>query len=137
MNKKTIAVKNFFNNPELGAFILRVGLAAVMLWFGFSQALAPETWAGFVPGWATDFLPALAIVRINSVFEIIAGVMLLLGLSVRPVAFLLFLHLVVIAGSFGLSAVGVRDFGLSAALLALTFLGPDRYALFCPRTVQL
>lgn len=107
--------------------ILRLGMGAVVAWFGFSQLTNPTLWTGIVPAWATSLsgMSALTIVYSNGVFEVIAAALLLFGAWVRPVAFLLAGHLVVIALGFGLSPIGVRDFGLSAGLLSVCLYGYD------------
>jgi uncharacterized membrane protein YphA (DoxX/SURF4 family) len=65
----------------------------------------------------------------NGLFEVGAGVFLALGIWTRFVAFILGLHLLLISSSLGFSAIGVRDFGLSFATLALALLGGGPLAL--------
>jgi hypothetical protein len=48
-----------------------------------------------------------------------------MGIWTRWAALLLALHLAVITFDIGLSAIGVRDFGLTVATLALVFLVED------------
>ncbi len=113
------------NNHKLGLYILRLSLAGVFLWFGFSQVTALSAWAGIVPDWATSFsgLSAERIVLGNAIFEIVLGSLLVLGLFVRIIAFVLALHLLVIALRFGLQdATGVRDLGLALSTLSLSLL---------------
>ena len=112
------------NLQQWGIFILRVGLAAVFLWFGFSQLLDGVNWVSWVPEWAVNFLhlPPAMIVLLNGAFEIVAGSFLALNILTRWVALALALHLVVLVFEIGLTATGVRDFGLMAATFALVFL---------------
>lgn len=109
---------------EIGLHVLRLGLAAVYLWFGFSQIFDSVNWVGWVPTWAVTFshLPPAMIVLLNGSLEVVLGSLLAIGLLVRPVAFVLSAHLAVITYEIGLSAIGVRDFGLTMATLALAFL---------------
>lgn len=109
------------NQKELGLTVLRLGLAAVFLWFGFSQLLDGLSFVAWVPEWAVALLhiPPAMIVLGNGLFEVIAGALLALGLFVRPVSVLLGLHLAVITFDIGLTAIGVRDFGLMCAVFAL------------------
>lgn len=111
--------------------VLRLGLAAVFAWFGSSQLINPERWVGIVPEWATSLsgLNASTIVFLNGSFEILGALLLAVGLFVSPIALLLSLHLFVIATEFGLSPIGVRDFGLAFATLSLTLSGADRFCL--------
>ncbi len=111
--------------------VLRLALAGVYLWFGSSQLLNTGMWLGIVPSWATGLsgLSASTIVHLNGVFEIIAGVLLVFGLYVRWVALFLFLHMIPIAASLGLSSIAVRDTGLTFATLSIALYGNDRWSL--------
>ncbi len=113
---------------QIGIFILRLSLAFVFLWFGFSQLSNAALWISFVPEWATRFLSSGALVYLNGLFEIALGIMLAFGVLTRYVALILGLHLFVIAGSMGFSAIGVRDFGLSLVTISLFFLGNDQFS---------
>ena len=112
------------DKQTLGLLSLRLGLAAVYLWFGFSQLFDSINWVGWVPVWAVELfnLPPAMIVLLNGSLEVILGSLLAVGLLVRPVAFILAAHLAVITYDIGFSAIGVRDFGLTASTLALAFL---------------
>jgi uncharacterized membrane protein YphA (DoxX/SURF4 family) len=115
------------NQQKIGVTMLRLGLAFVFLWFGFSQLSNSAMWTSFVPDWATSIMDAGTLVLLNGVFEVVAGAMLAFGLLTRYVALLLGIHLFVIGGSMGFSAIGVRDIGLSIATLTLFFLGHEDY----------
>ena len=122
------------NQSNLSRFapaLLRWAMALVYLYFGYSQLTSGESWTAVVPEWATGLsgLSAATIVQINGTFEIIASITLALGVAVRPVALLLFAHLMVITFNFGFSPLGVRDFGLSFATLAVALRGPDEFCL--------
>lgn len=124
-----------WNNQKLSSLaplVLRLGMAGVVAWFGTSQIHNPSDWADLVPGWASDLsgLSSLLIVNINGWFEIIAALFLVLGFWVRWVGLFLALHLFVIASTFGFSSpTGIRDYGLSFALLSIFFAGQDKYCL--------
>jgi uncharacterized membrane protein YphA (DoxX/SURF4 family) len=113
----------------IGISILRISLSFVFLWFGFSQMSDAAQWIGFVPDWATSIMSAGMLVYLNGIFEIIAGLMLAIGIVPRYVALLLGIHLLIISSSLGFSAVGIRDIGLALATLSLFFLGNDKLAL--------
>ena len=104
---------------------MRLGLASVFLWFGFSQHLDGIHCVGWVPEWAVTFLhlPPAFIVLGNGLFEVVFGALLAMGLWVRFVAMLLALHLALITFDIGITAIGVRDFGLTLATVALALLG--------------
>lgn len=114
------------DTQQIGMYVLRLGLAAMFLWFGFSQLLDSVSWVGYVPDWAVNILhiPPAFIVLANGAFEVVAGTLLAAGVLVRPVAFLLAVHLIFITIELGLTAIGVRDFGLTMATLALGLLYP-------------
>jgi uncharacterized membrane protein YphA (DoxX/SURF4 family) len=117
-----------FYRPDTGLLLLRYGLAAMFLWFGFSQLFDGVSWVSWVPEWAVNTLniPPAMIVLANGLFEVIAGVLLAAGILVRPVALLLAAHLALITIEIGVIAIGVRDFGLTIATLALALMYPSR-----------
>jgi len=112
---------------RLSPTILRIGLALVFLWFGTSQIMKPSDWVGFIPDWVAgaSTLSATIIVYLNGTLEIILGAALLLGLFTRIVSLLLFLHLIGIMYTVGFDALGVRDFGLTVAMLCIFLNGHD------------
>lgn len=115
---------------EIGKIILRISLALVFLYFGVMQLQDPGAWSGFVPDFVTfSFLSANNIVVFNGFMEIVLGTFLIVGLYVRFASLVMSLHLFGIAFSIGFSPLGIRDFGLAFATLALFFLGADRYTV--------
>ena len=115
-------------NPHMksyGITIIRLGMAGVLLWFGAQQLLHSENWVGYVPEYVTSLsgLSVQTVVLANGATEIAFGLMLFLGLFTRIVAFLMGVHLALIAFSLGHTAVAVRDWGLAVALFGLLFTG--------------
>ena len=110
---------------RIGYHVLRIGLAILFLWFGFSQLLDSLSWVSWVPDWAVNLLsiPPAMIVMLNGVVEVLGGTILAMGLFVLPVVIILGLHLLVIVVEIGATAIGVRDFGLMMATFALGLLG--------------
>ncbi|MBI5139326.1 DoxX family protein [Candidatus Nomurabacteria bacterium] len=112
------------SRQQLGMHLLRLGLAFVFLWFGFSQLLDSLKWVDIVPDWAINILhlpPALIVIG-NGLFEITLGSLLAMGFFVRIISFVLALHLIPIALEFGFVATGVRDLGIAIASLALSLM---------------
>ena len=110
--------------------VLRSGLAAVIIWFGVQQLLHAEAWTIWLPEWtALSGVAPATIVYLNGGFEVVAGLMLLIGVWTRLVAFVLFLHLLVIIFDIGINPTGVRDFGLAVALLALALREENKVVL--------
>jgi uncharacterized membrane protein YphA (DoxX/SURF4 family) len=115
------------SHKHIGTLVLRLAMAGVYLYFGFSQLFDSVAWTGLVPMWASDMMhvPPAMIVLGNGAFEVVAGALLAAGFWAGPVAVLLAIHLFFIATTFGFSPVGVRDFGLSLATLSLFFLSKE------------
>ncbi len=113
------------NQEQTGVLVLRLGLASMFLWFGFSQLIDSISWVAWVPEWAVTLfhLPPAMIVLGNGLFEVVLGGLLAFGVLTTPVAYLLALHLFIIVCDIGLTAIGVRDAGLMFATLALALLG--------------
>ncbi len=107
--------------------VLRLGLAMLYLWFGFSEVVDAASWLSWVPQWATDLshLDAHTIVLLNGSFEVVAGALLAIGIAVRWMALLLALHMLLIVVDIGLTAIGMRDLALSISTLALSLGGSD------------
>lgn len=109
--------------------VLRLGLVCVYAWFGYMQLADIAAWELWVPAWASGLMPAHTVVLINGTFELLAAALLLAGYYTRAVALVLAVHLLLIAFDIGLSAIGVRDFGLAMATLALGLGAPDTLTL--------
>ncbi len=126
-----------FTRFDVGMVVLRLGIAAVFLWFGFSQLFDSLAWVSIVPGWAVSVfsIPPAMIVMANGVAEVVLGSLLAMGLWVRVVSFLLALHLVPITLDMGFTAVGVRDFGLTMAAFALSFLYNYKFVSEVPEQI--
>jgi uncharacterized membrane protein YphA (DoxX/SURF4 family) len=106
--------------------VLRIALSFVFLYFGISQISSPFVWTGFVPDFVVNMgIGAESVVIMNGVLEILLGSLLLLGFFVRISSGILFLHLIVIASSIGFNPLGIRDFGLAFATLAVFLNGYD------------
>ena len=114
------------NRRQWGLAVIRVGLAGVLLWFGSEQLFHAADWIGYVPDYATSLsrLSATTVVLANGSAEIAFGLLLLLGLFTRISALLMGIHLALIALSLGLNQIGVRDWGLAAALFGIALAGP-------------
>ena len=107
--------------------VLRVGMVGIVIWFGSQELLHPLMWQGYIPESVVTMshLNANILVHINGIFEVIFGLALLLGIQTRFVAFLLTIHMFDIAYVVGYSPMGMRDLGLSIALLSVFMQGPS------------
>lgn len=115
---------------DKGSLVLRIGLGLVFLYFSFQQMTNPAQWASYVPQGVTfSWLSANNLVMFNSVLELCLGTFIIIGLYTRISAFILGLHLLFISFSIGYNPVGVRDFGLAIATLALCMNHYDKCSL--------
>ncbi len=114
-----------------GPFITRIGLAGLLVWFGYQQLMYPIDWVGYVPAEVLrlGFFDARTFVLLNGSVELACAAMLFLGLYTRIVAGIMGAHLVLIAFSLGNSAVAIRDWGLAFAFFGLMVTGPGAYAM--------
>jgi uncharacterized membrane protein YphA (DoxX/SURF4 family) len=110
--------------------LLRIVLSLVFLYFGFQQISSPENWIGFVPSFFLSFgISAETFVLTNSIFELMFGTLLIMGLYTKIVSLILSLHLFGIAFSIGFNPLGVRDFGLAFATFVIFLNGVDEFCL--------
>lgn len=101
--------------------VLRIGMAAVFLYFGISQVSAPENWVSWLPDFVVNMSPVsdVTIIYLNGIFEIIMGTLLALNFYRRVVATVLGLHLLHISLLMNFGPLMVRDLGLTVATLYL------------------
>ncbi len=116
---------------KISPTILRIGIALVFIWFGYSQLVDPVSWLDFVPKSVVTMsgMTANTLVFLNGIFEVVFGIALFLGFFTRIVAFLLALHIIDITYIVGFDSIGVRDFGLSIATISIWMNGADQYTL--------
>ena len=113
------------------SLFLRIGLGLVLLWFGISETFDPKTWSSYVPLLVQSLLPitVTTFVMVHGIIEVIFGSLLLIGFAQRIVSVLVSLHLLSILIGVGYNEIGVRDFGLVMAAIALALSEPDAYTL--------
>ena len=105
--------------------VLRIFLGLVFLYFGWSSVTNPDVWIRLVPEWTNVFASATLLVRIHGVIEIALGILLIMNIGARYVAFVLFLDLLHVLTLLDfLSSTWMRDFGLAGALLSLALARP-------------
>ncbi len=111
--------------------VLRIGLALVFVWFGFQQLSNTAMWVKMIPQMVIDLsgLTAQTLVHFNGAFEVVFGLALLIGFHTRIVALFLALHILDITLVVGYNAIGVRDFGLSLATIAVFLHGTSPLSL--------
>ena len=118
------------NLKEYATIVLRISLSLVFLWFGLTGVFNTEQFIGYVPEFAYSLpISVESIVILNGIFEIVLGTLLIIGLFTRIVAFILFLHTLIIMFLLGYNDIAVRDFGLAFATLAIFLNGADKWCL--------
>jgi uncharacterized membrane protein YphA (DoxX/SURF4 family) len=118
-----------FSSAKYSYLALRLGLAAVFLWFGIDKIIHPTYWlnawmtprvAGII-GYAA--LSESQFIYLCGVFEILAGVSLATGIFSKFFSALAILFLIGVAIFVGSADTIVRDIGLVGGLIAV-FLWP-------------
>lgn len=109
--------------------MVRVAVSLVFLWFGTNQLINPYNFVGYLPGALILNPHAASFVLANGVFEIIAGLLLIIGVWTRWAALLLSVHLLGIALSVGYGETMIRDLGLALATGSVFFRGDDTWCL--------
>ena len=110
--------------------VLRIGIALVVMWFGFQQLSNPAMWTDFLPSFVGSLpLTPITFIYLNGWFEVFASTLLMLGVFTRIMSILIAIHLVGIVFSLGYSAIAVRDFGLIVALVSVFIEGEDSWSI--------
>lgn len=113
---------------------LRIGLAAVFLWFGVNKFIQPQYWVdAWMPQWAQHVAQAIGMSPMNAVFligifEVLVAVSLVTGFFTRAFASAAIVFLFTVLVANGINEIVVRDIGLIAALVALVIWPQRRYA---------
>ena len=121
---------NFRKYKEHAPFVLRISMSFVILWFGLTNIFNPQYLVGYLPKIAYSLpIEPLTLLLINGIFEVIFGLLLLVGLFTRVVSLVLFLHILIIMFGVGYNDIAVRDFGLALATFVIFLNGPDKFCL--------
>lgn len=120
-----------FKLSRYSPILLRLGIAIVFLWFGFSQIKNPAAWTRMMPEYIQSIAPfsANTLIYLNGFVEVILATVLLLGFYTRTVSLLLSLHLIHIVTIVGYGAIGARDLALAFAAFAIFLKGADEFCL--------
>ncbi|OGY36054.1 MAG: hypothetical protein A3E36_02400 [Candidatus Andersenbacteria bacterium RIFCSPHIGHO2_12_FULL_45_11b] len=102
-------------------WILSAGLGIVFFWIGVDILRHPDSWIGYIPTNLPIRIPATSLLKANGIFDMAIGLLLIIRLWPKLIAFFAAGHLVAIIATQGIDAVIIRDVGLLGASLALLF----------------
>ena len=117
-------------------FVLRLSLALMYLYSGWSLIASPKSWTQFVPFWLKENLaqisfPVTAFVQVPGVVEIIVALIFVIWFLprrwVRYAAFLSALEMALILIFAGIDLTTFRDIGLLGASLAVFLIYRERH----------
>ena len=110
---------------------MRLGLAAVFIWFGVDKFLNPQYWlSAWIPQSALSVaskvgISGMDVVYASGVFELLVGASILSNIFIKIFSVFALIFLVVVLFTFGISEGTIRDAGLMGGLLSLLF-WPER-----------
>jgi uncharacterized membrane protein YphA (DoxX/SURF4 family) len=120
-----------FQSLHRSQLSLRIGLAAVFVWFGIDKFIQPQYW---VDAWTPQFAQALAakaglaatdLMYFIAILEVLVALSLATGFFMQWFAAGAAAFLAVVFAVHGVNEVLVRDIGLIGGLVALV-LWPER-----------
>lgn len=114
-----------FSSSRYSYLALRLGLAAVFLWFGVDKMFHPSYWLNaWMPRQIIEILsgfniPGIQFVYLNGIFEILVGLSLIAGVFTKFFSVLAVIFLAGVLIFVGLSEVTVRDFAIIGGFIAV------------------
>jgi uncharacterized membrane protein YphA (DoxX/SURF4 family) len=124
-----------FTSAKYSSLALRIGIAAVFLWFGIDKFLHPSYWVNaYVGGSLVSVIRIIHIspvqlIYLTGIFELLVGLSLITGVFTKFFSTLGVVFLISIMFFIGLNEVTTRDIGLIGGLVALV-LWPDNRSRF-------
>jgi len=124
-----------FTSAKYSFWFLKIGLAAVFIWFGIDKFIHPTYWVNaWVPGGFLAFLAKLSLdgtqfMFLMGIFEVLVGISLLTGVLTKLFSFLTIVFLVSVFFTAPINEVIIRDIGLIGGFLAILFWPNRRHAL--------
>jgi uncharacterized membrane protein YphA (DoxX/SURF4 family) len=124
-----------FTSAKYSGLALRIGIAAVFLWFGIDKFLHPSYWVNaYVGGSLVSVIKiihisSIQLIYLTGIFELLVGLSLVTGVFTKFFSTLGVAFLISIMFFIGLNEVTIRDIGLIGGLVALV-LWPDNRSRF-------
>lgn len=110
--------------------LVRIGVGIVFFLFGISQITRPQTWLAWLPNFVGNLpFTQITFLILTGIFNLIVGVLLIIGIFTKIAALLSSLHLIGVIISLGYNDISIRDFGLLLAALSIFFNGPDKFCI--------
>lgn len=115
------------SSPKYSYLLLRLGLAAVFLWFGVDKLLHPTYW---LTVWTSPRLTSLIgtfgisesqLIYAGGLMEVLIGLSMVSSILAKTFSLFAILYLSVILILNGLTEITVRDLGLVGGLFAILF----------------
>lgn len=114
---------NVKSGNNLASLMLRIGLAAVLVYASVSSFITPADWIGFFPHFLTSRVSSTVLLHFFSVYELLLAIWLLSGMFIKYAATLAALTFSgIILTNTGLLIVTFRDITMVFASLALIFI---------------
>ncbi len=113
-------------DQAIAELLIRLSVGIVMVIFGLTQIKQPDKWLRYMPGIVRFILPLqpTTFLRIHGLGNVSLGLLLMSGLA-QPVSACLALAWWIFVTPFAAYydwTVGLRDFAISMALLALVYM---------------
>jgi len=112
--------------PKLPSLVLTIGLVAVFGLFGIDKFLEPVLWISWIPSWMDGLfgLSASTWLQVIGGFEILCAILLLIPVTAvrKTVTILIALQILSILPIAGFNNIGIRDFCILCADVALFLL---------------
>jgi uncharacterized membrane protein YphA (DoxX/SURF4 family) len=113
------------NDRNIVSLLLRIGLAAVLLYASVASFVTPSDWIGYLPHFLTGHFSGNLLLHFFSVYEMALAVWLLSGIYLRYAAALAALTFTgIILTNLSLFTITFRDITMVFAALALIFIEP-------------
>ena len=116
-----------FQSLRYSNVFLRLGLAAVFIWFGMDKFINSQYWLSvWMPQGVIDIaskigIGGLDVIYASGVFELLVGASILSNIFIKAFSLLAVIFLVALFFIFGMSEFIVKDVGLIGGLLSLVF----------------
>jgi putative oxidoreductase len=118
---------------DVGLLVIRVGLGIAFIFHGWPKLIGgPERWEGLARFAGIEVLPVF-FGFMGASSEVVGGLLLIVGLLVRPATALLFVTMVVAFWAHVRAGDGFTDFShameLAIVFAGLFLIGPGKYSL--------